>query len=260
MWLRRSPLRHPRSCRRHHRWAGRRLHPRTGRRHRPRPLPPQHHWTRRRRRRTDRRTHPRTDRPPLQKADRRPRPRRRGLPHRPLPRHRLLRRVPRSRRRRRHWTNRCTKPEEPRRKPHPDGTDVASNCSFLPIGAARKNPSSARTRGNRAGHWEASDRRPLFVRAKKNLQPSVGLLARGSQDACFASCSHPPLPRPWSSGFSRADSTYSGGTAPAWTGFPVMPVGHRRHLFSFQTTDCFNHSAPSMSSADPSSRHTAPRS
>ena len=34
----------------------------------------------------------------------------------------------------------------------------------------------------------------------------------------------------------RAASTHSGGTAPAWTGFPVMPSWAPKALFSFQTT------------------------
>jgi hypothetical protein len=42
---------------------------------------------------------------------------------------------------------------------------------------------------------QRTDGRSPSARRKK-LQPSVGLLARGTQLAEFATCSHPPLPRP----------------------------------------------------------------
>src|SRR5438552_1084794 len=53
-----------------------------------------------------------------------------------------------------------------------------------------------RTRGRlpTSGEQRTDGRSPSARR--KKLQPSVGLLARGSQTADFAICGHPPLPRP----------------------------------------------------------------
>ena len=57
-----------------------------------------------------------------------------------------------------------------------------------------------------------------------------------------------PFPDRWSSGFVRAASTYSGGTAPAWTGFPVMPDWAPKAPIQFSNYACFNHRAPDVSS------------
>ena len=69
---------------------------------------------------------------------------------------------------------------------------------------------------------------------------------RKTQIARFAATL--PFPDLWSSGFVRAASTYSGGTAPALTGFPVMPSWAPKAPIQFSNYGCFNHRAPELSS------------
>jgi hypothetical protein len=180
---------------------------------------------------TDPRRLPRTDPRRLRRLALRhlPRPGPRRLPRRRArlyPPRRQRHQFPRSRLYRR-WKNRCCRRQPgPSRPSHRDKIDVASHRSFgMSSLRHAKNPSlGTRTRGRcRALRSE----RPTAVSPsarREKLQPSVGLLAREAQTAELAICRHPlPSPTVRSSGFSRAASTHSGGTAPASTGFPVTP-------------------------------------